>query len=266
MQGLVDTAMGSNLATQVNMDAHSMLMPSDVASATLFAASYTGMGNIGEIVLQPRESNNYEFREGWAQTMNRTLPHIKPIPGVAATPQDSKRVAFITGGSRGIGLAIAMVLAREHYHLVVVARDSKRLEEAKIQLLEAGAPHVAVHSVDVANCAAVLQLMREGVGNGRLCVCVSNAGINRRLNALGTSYDVLNHVLDTNLRSSAETCIEASKIMHYQKTQPGFIFIVGSTASNYPFRGSPGMLPYYMTKQGQLGLLIGLNEDMRQFG
>lgn len=265
--GLVDTRMGDDLIERLNLDGTSpLLTPADVADAAYFAASYAGTGNMDEIVLLPREHYNREARAAWRNTMERTLPKIVPMPGISP-PNPGRQLAFITGGSRGIGLALALRLARRGFHLVVLARDKPRLDEARDALLQAGAASCRVHSVDVADHAAVNRLLVESVRESRaqLKVLVSNAGINRRINAIGSTPQVHANVVNTNLISCMEMCLEGAKIMHQQETR-GHIFVVGSTASRYPWAATTGMTPYYISKWGQQGMVNSLLEDLRPFG
>ncbi len=263
--GLVQTPLGIDLETKLNLDpASARLAPSDVAQAVLFLANYNGTGNISEIVLQPSEHNNKEVRQGWKVNYDRAMRRVKPVLDVSAAPAE-RNIAFVTGASRGIGLTLALRLARLHYHLVIVARDTNRLESAKDKILQAGASSCQTFECDVAEPGAVVSLLRSSTNGGRLSVLISCAGVNNRVNIVGSSEDVVRNTLATNLTSSAETCIEAAKIFHYQKTR-GHIIIVGSTASLYPWSASGGMTPYYISKNGQLGLASGLREDLRPLG
>lgn len=265
--GLVDTPMGEDLIHRLHLDPSSTpLTPADVADAAYFAASYTGTGNMDEIVLLPNEHYHKEGRAAWKATMDRTLSKIAPIPGIAS-PNPDRSLAFITGGSKGIGLSLALRLARRGFHLVVLARDQARLEEAQDVLLRAGAASCTVHNVDVVDYVSVNRLLRESVQTtgARLQVLVSNAGINRRINVVGSTPSVHASVVNTNLISCMEMCLEGAKIMHQQKTR-GHIFLVGSTASRFPWAAVTGMAPYYISKWGQQGLANALIEDLRPLG
>jgi 3-oxoacyl-[acyl-carrier protein] reductase len=87
------------------------------------------------------------------------------------------KVALVTGGTRGIGFAVARALAREGAGLVVCGRDAERAEAAAAELESRGAT-VAGFACDVDDPAAVARLVAETERLfGRLDVCVAAAGI-----------------------------------------------------------------------------------------
>jgi short-subunit dehydrogenase len=90
--------------------------------------------------------------------------------------QDITRAALVTGGSSGIGLAIAHVLARQGYALTIAGRDARRLTRAAAQLRGHGAP-VRIEPADVADATEVRRLVAgHRAAWGRLDVLVHSAG------------------------------------------------------------------------------------------
>jgi gluconate 5-dehydrogenase len=90
------------------------------------------------------------------------------------------RVAVVTGGSSGIGRAIATALAHAGARVVVVARDEKRLAETVTELRAAGRSAVAV-SADLGDREAVEQAAEEVAGEfGEPDILVNSAGVNLR--------------------------------------------------------------------------------------
>jgi short-subunit dehydrogenase len=89
----------------------------------------------------------------------------------------AERAAIVTGGSRGIGLALAEVLADEGYGVTVTARKPETLEQAANALRERGAEveQVAANLTDEESVSAVVAHHRETFG--RLDVLVNNAGV-----------------------------------------------------------------------------------------
>ncbi len=86
--------------------------------------------------------------------------------------------ALVTGASRGIGLGIAMRLARQGYRLSVAARDAERLESVADQLLDAGAPEVQAMAGDMAVEAYLGDLVEaHEVRFEMIDVLVLNAGV-----------------------------------------------------------------------------------------
>src|SRR5690606_28936899 len=92
---------------------------------------------------------------------------------------NSKRVAVVTGASRGIGEAIARALARQGRHVVLVARSADKLA-AVAQAINAAGGSASVKQADMADAAAVTKAIEEVADeHGRLDILVNNAGITR---------------------------------------------------------------------------------------
>ncbi|WP_375416699.1 SDR family NAD(P)-dependent oxidoreductase [uncultured Hymenobacter sp.] len=88
------------------------------------------------------------------------------------------KVALITGGSGGIGLATAKRLASEGARLVLVARNEEKLKHAAEEVTAVGAPDVLTISCDIGDEAQVEAAVRQVLDKfGRLDVVVNNAGL-----------------------------------------------------------------------------------------
>ncbi|MDE3094738.1 MAG: SDR family oxidoreductase [Chloroflexota bacterium] len=86
------------------------------------------------------------------------------------------RVALVTGGSRGIGRAIARALAAERCDVAIVARGEERLREAEREIAALGVRAAAIVA-DVAQADDVERMVRETAGRlGRIDILVNNAG------------------------------------------------------------------------------------------
>jgi len=160
-----------------------------------------------------------------------------------------KRVAIVTGASRGIGAAIARRLGRDGLHVVAVARNVDKLKEVceEINGCEGTAePWVCDVSDPKAVAAAVEQIADK---HGRLDVLVNNAGITRDGLLLRMSDEDFDAVIDTNLKSAFVAIRTAARSMMRSKT--GRIINISSVAG---VAGNAGQANYAASKAGLIGL------------
>jgi 3-oxoacyl-[acyl-carrier protein] reductase len=159
------------------------------------------------------------------------------------------KVAIVTGGSRGIGLAIARLLAEDGASVVVSGRDAARLDAAAKELESLGAAVLAV-AADASKREDVDRLVDAAKERfGRIDVVVNNAGITRDQLLVRMKDDDWDQVLDTNLRGVFLMTRAVGKVMMRQKS--GRIINVASTAGAM---GNPGQVNYSAAKAGVMGL------------
>ena len=159
------------------------------------------------------------------------------------------RTAVVTGGTRGIGLAIARALAEDGASVVVSGRDAGRLESAVKELESLGAPAlgVAADQSKREDCDRLVDAAKERFG--RIDVLVNNAGITRDQLLVRMKDDDWDQVLDTNLRGVFLMTRAVVKSMMRQKS--GRIINIASTAGAM---GNPGQVNYSAAKAGVIGL------------
>jgi 3-oxoacyl-[acyl-carrier protein] reductase len=159
------------------------------------------------------------------------------------------RTAVVTGGTRGIGLAIARALAEDGASVVVSGRDAARLESAVSELEGLGAAAVGVTADQSKreDCDRLVDAAKERFG--RIDVLVNNAGITRDQLLVRMKDDEWDQVMDTNLRGVFLMTRAAAKSMMRQKT--GRIINITSTAGAM---GNPGQVNYSAAKAGVIGL------------
>ncbi|MBV8828072.1 MAG: SDR family oxidoreductase [Acidobacteriaceae bacterium] len=159
--------------------------------------------------------------------------------------------AVITGGSRGIGLAIANALLSAGAKVVICGRDENALDHAVKTLKKADADlPVTATPADVAHPASVEQLF-EYVDRqlGGLDILVNNAGVGRFRAAGELSIEEWNEVIGTNL-SGAFYCTRAA-LERFGKARGGWIINISSLAGKNPFAGGAA---YNASKFGLNGL------------
>ncbi len=159
------------------------------------------------------------------------------------------RVAIVTGGTRGIGLAIARLLAEDGASVVVSGRDAARLDAAVKELESLGAPALGVpaDATKREDADRLVEATRERFG--RIDVLVNNAGITRDQLLVRMKDDDWDQVLDTNLRGVFLMTRAVGKVMMRQKS--GRIINIASAAGAM---GNPGQVNYSAAKAGVIGL------------
>jgi NAD(P)-dependent dehydrogenase (short-subunit alcohol dehydrogenase family) len=116
------------------------------------------------------------------------------------------RTAVITGGSRGLGEAMAKALSEAGAHIALVARDVKRLESVRDAIAEHGGT-AAVFAADVTREREVAGLAHDIVQRfGHPQILINNAGSNLRKNLVDFSLDEFRSVVDSSLISTFLMC------------------------------------------------------------
>jgi len=164
-------------------------------------------------------------------------------------PLDGK-VAIVTGGSRGIGLAIAALLAEDGAAVVVSGRDADRLQRAVKELEAQGrvAHAVVADAASREDCDRLADAAKERFG--RIDVLVNNAGITRDGLLVRMKDEDWDRVMDVNLRGVFLLTRAVTKAMVRQKSG-GRVINITSTAG---VMGNAGQANYSAAKAGLIGL------------
>lgn len=159
------------------------------------------------------------------------------------------RVAVVTGGTRGIGLASARLLAEDGASVVVSGRDAGRLDAAvkELETLGVAALGIAADAAKREDCDRLVDAAKERFA--RIDVLVNNAGMTRDQLLVRMKDDDWDQVLDVNLRGVFLMTRAAGRVMMRQKS--GRIINITSTAGAM---GNAGQVNYSAAKAGVIGL------------
>jgi NAD(P)-dependent dehydrogenase (short-subunit alcohol dehydrogenase family) len=159
--------------------------------------------------------------------------------------------ALVTGGSSGIGLAIARMLRDEGFELTLVSRRPERVEAAAAEL---GAAAVAANMADSEDCARAVAEHRERFG--RLDVLVNSAGIGIGGRVEELPAKSLDIQLGVNLRGLFLVTQAAIPLLRESR---GWIVNLASIAGTLP---TPWLATYGATKAAVIALTRSLNEEL----
>lgn len=170
------------------------------------------------------------------------------------------KVAVITGGGTGIGLAIARLFAKSGYSVVITGRDAKRLKRAANDVSTKNGQATAI-ACDIRDPASVKKLFSE-ISKHHSCidVLINNAGVAHALAPVDElPVETWKEVVDINLTGTFLVTRAALPFMR----AGGTIVNNLSVAAVQPFAG---MAAYNASKYGALGFTHVLREDLRKRG
>jgi NAD(P)-dependent dehydrogenase (short-subunit alcohol dehydrogenase family) len=165
-------------------------------------------------------------------------------------------VGIVTGGSKGIGFAVARAFLERGMQVAISARKDGELQDAARRL---GAGNVLAIRADVRDAADAQRLVDETVRRfGGVDVLVNNAGIGRFANVADMSLDDWRQIVDTNL-SGVFYCSRAA-IPVMKARGAGFIVNISSLAAKNPFTGGAA---YCASKAGLNAFSEALMQEVR---
>src|ERR1700758_5529010 len=155
----------------------------------------------------------------------------------------AKKVALITGGSRGIGAAIAKRLAADGASVAITYAKDASAAATVVKAIEVGGGKAIAIQADAANVEAVKNAVERTVSTfGGLDVLVNNAGTAIPKPFEETTLEEMDRVIDINIRGVFATTQAALKHMK----DGGRIIMVGSAVGERAV--APGLVPYAATK------------------
>ncbi|MBN2471190.1 MAG: 3-oxoacyl-[acyl-carrier-protein] reductase [Anaerolineae bacterium] len=168
------------------------------------------------------------------------------------------RVALVTGGSRGIGRAIALELARRGAKVAVNYNRSASEAEAVVAEIEAGGGAALAVQADVSDFEQAQGLIKAVIAAyGQIDILVNNAGTTRDNLLMRMSEEDWDIVLDTNLKSAWNCCKAVIRPM--MKKRFGRIINITSVSG---IAGNEGQTNYSASKAGLIGLTKSLAREV----
>lgn len=171
------------------------------------------------------------------------------------------RVALVTGASQGLGAEMAKSLARAGAHVVLVARNSKKLGQNAAEISDEGG-RASTLVLDITDEEAVCSSIAETSSkHGTIDILINNAGIIERASLTESTTEGFEAVLETNVTASYVLSRECAREM--LKNQYGRIVNIGSILS---LVGRSSVHAYTVSKHAVAGLTQALASDLGPSG
>ena len=162
------------------------------------------------------------------------------------------QTAIITGGTSGIGKAIAIKFAEHGANIIILGRDkNKGIDTAR------SIKSCKFYSIDITNIEAINKLFPT---LGKIDILVNNAGVNRDKLFVKMTEQDWNNVIDINLKSIYNTC--QSLVHHMMKLKQGKIINITSISG---LIGNVGQVNYSASKAGIIGFTKSLAKELGKF-
>jgi 3-oxoacyl-[acyl-carrier protein] reductase len=167
------------------------------------------------------------------------------------------KTAIVTGGTAGIGRAIALALAEQGAKVTIFGTNAERGAQVVTEMKALGVEaHFA--SVDIADTAATAAAIKAVIArDGGVDVLINNAGITRDGLLLRMKEDDWDRLLDVNLKSCYNTSQAVLRTMMKQRS--GRIINISSVVG---LTGNPGQVNYAASKAGMIGLTKALAKEV----
>ncbi len=177
------------------------------------------------------------------------------------------KVCFVTGGTSGIGRAIALGFAEAGAKVVAGSTNPDKVAAIKAELLQIGTGHDAVR-IDICNAADVKAAMDHVVKTyGRIDAVVNAAGVTKKQPSLEMPPEEFERIIRINLVGNFIVAQAAGRVMKEQKPDTkGFRGSIVNIASLSSYVAFTDVLAYACSKSGVMGLTRGLANEWAQYG
>lgn len=169
------------------------------------------------------------------------------------------KTVLITGGSRGIGKAVAMKFAENGYQIIInYVSDKTDTEQLKKELLQAGAADILLIKADVSNSEDVKNMVKESIEKfEKIDVLVNNAGITKDNLLMRMSEEEFDKVIQINLKGTYLVTKEVTRYM--MKKKKGSIVNLASVVG---VAGNAGQCNYAASKAGIIGFTKSVAKEL----
>mgnify|MGYP001596892012 CR=1 FL=1 len=175
------------------------------------------------------------------------------------------KVALVTGGTAGIGKAIACLYAEQGATVIILGTNQERAEVALKEIEERKtdpSQKNAYYLIDIANTAEVEKLLDLLLKEkGKIDILVNNAGITKDTLLMKMSEEDWDRVMDVNLKSAFNTCKALCRPM--MKARSGVIINISSVIG---LIGNAGQANYAASKAGMIGFTKSLAKELASRG
>lgn len=169
------------------------------------------------------------------------------------------KIAIVTGGGSGIGLAIAEKFVTNGIHTIIVGRDEQKLSAAKEQL----GPLCEIQSCNLGDLSSIPGLVQRIMAqHGRIDILVNNAGINMKKEFTEVTDEEFQGIMQTNVTAVFALSREVVKCMLEKRTK-GSIINISSMASQY---GIPKVIAYTASKSAIEGMTRAMATELSPKG
>ena len=159
------------------------------------------------------------------------------------------KTAFVSGASRGIGLACARALAEAGVHVVLAARDTAKLEEASREI-----PNSTWVAINLSSSDSIKEAFAKA---GKIDILVNNAAVTKDGLAVRMKKEDWDSVISTNLTGAFLATQQV--LQHMMKARWGRIINISSVVGE---SGNAGQANYVASKAGLIGLTKSLAQEM----
>ena len=169
------------------------------------------------------------------------------------------KTVLITGGSRGIGKAVAMKFAENGYKIIInYVSDKTDTEQLKKELLQAGASDILLIKADISNSEDVKNMVKESIEKfEKIDVLVNNAGITKDNLLMRMSEEEFDKVIQINLKGTYLVTKEVTRYM--MKKKKGSIVNLASVVG---VAGNAGQCNYAASKAGIIGFTKSVAKEL----